>query len=154
MDQATKLYIPALRPVYERLAPLSYPLIRVFGGAMLMPHGAQKLFEWFGGNRTNMAGLFSRLGLEPALPLVYFVGAIEFFGGFLIAIGLLTRPFAFLAFCSMVTALYTNHLPRGFFVTGNSNGLEFTLLWSVVLLAITLRGGGRYSVDHWRKREF
>ena len=31
-----------------RLAPLGYPLIRITAGLMLMPHGAQKLFGWFG----------------------------------------------------------------------------------------------------------
>jgi len=38
--------VPALTPLYAKLSRLSYPLIRVATGLILMPHGAQKLFGW------------------------------------------------------------------------------------------------------------
>ncbi len=41
--------IPVLAPLYAKLSRLRYPLIRAATGLMLMPHGAQKLFGWFGG---------------------------------------------------------------------------------------------------------
>jgi putative oxidoreductase len=66
----TRLIIPALKPLYERLAPLSYPLIRFVTGATLVPHGAQKLF---GGDLAGMAQGFSAMGLEPALAVVIFM---------------------------------------------------------------------------------
>jgi putative oxidoreductase len=65
-----RLIIPALKPLYERLAPLSYPLIRFVTGATLVPHGAQKLF---GGDLAGMAQGFSAMGLEPALAVVIFM---------------------------------------------------------------------------------
>ena len=56
-----------------------------------MVHGYDKLF---GGAYKGMVGFFTKLGLEPANVLVGYVGSIEFFGGILIALGLLARPFA------------------------------------------------------------
>ena len=44
--------------IFERLAPLGYPLIRITAGLMLMPHGAQKLFGWFGGYGLEATGQF------------------------------------------------------------------------------------------------
>jgi putative oxidoreductase len=69
----TRLIIPALAPLYGKLSGLSYPIIRFFTGLMAMPHGAQKLFGWFGGDIQGTAGFFSQIGLEPALPLAYLV---------------------------------------------------------------------------------
>ncbi len=44
------------------------------------------------------------------------------------------------------------HLPIGFFWTGR--GLEYPLMWTVLMLAIAARGGGRLSVDRALGREF
>jgi putative oxidoreductase len=119
---------------------------------MLVPHGAQKLFEWFGGSRAGMAQLFSKLGLEPALLMVYAAGTVEFFCGLLIAIGLFTRPAAVAASVMMAVALLTAHLPSGYF--DYAGGIEFPLMWLLVLVAIVLRGGGECSVDRKLGREF
>ncbi len=51
--------VPALAPLYARLSRLSYPLIRATTGLMLMPHGAQKLFGWFGGYGLEGTGGFA-----------------------------------------------------------------------------------------------
>ena len=80
--------IPALNGLARFFEPAAEPLLRLVTGLLLVPHGAQKLFEWFGGNTAGTAAFFSKFGLEPALQLVYLTGAIEFFGGILLAIGL------------------------------------------------------------------
>ena len=93
-DRVTPRPRPIIAPLgalYERVAPLSYPLIRATAGLLLMPHGAQKLFGLFGGDIGATAGLLAKIGIQPALPLAYLVGCVEFFGGLLMAIGLLTR---------------------------------------------------------------
>ena len=89
-----RLIVPALGPLYARLAGLSYPMIRFFTGLILVPHGAQKLFGWFGGGGLEGTGQFfsANLGLEPGLLFALLVGATEFFGGLFLAVGFLTRP--------------------------------------------------------------
>jgi putative oxidoreductase len=151
-SSAVQYRIPALAPVWNSLSQLSYPLIRFTAGAMLAPHGAQKLFEWFGGNRAGTAMFFAKLGLTPALPMVYAAGFVEFFCGLFIAIGLFTRPAAVAASVMMTVALVTAHLPRGYFLA--SGGIEFALFWLVVLVAIALRGGGAVSLDRKLGKEF
>ncbi len=117
-----------------------------------MPHGLWKLFGITGGTHADMVDYFVSLGLEPAELLVYAVGVVEFLGGILIAVGFLTRPAALAAATTTgVAALYA-HLPLGFYV--DNGGVEFSLLWAVVLLMFAVRGGGRFSVDAWLGREF
>ena len=52
----------------------------------------------------------------------------------------------------MAVAVVQVHLPAGFFWT--SGGYEYPLLWGIVALSFAIRGGGRYSVDHYIGKEF
>ena len=145
--------VPALAPLYASLSRLSYPLIRAATGLALMPHGAQKLFGWFGGyGLEGTAGFFSQnLGLEPGLLWAALVGGIEFFGGLFLAFGLLTRPAA-LAVAVVMAVAVTVHLPNGFF--WNAGGYEYPLLWGLIALAIAFKGGADLSLDRALGREF
>jgi putative oxidoreductase len=153
MDQSSDMrrIIPALKPITDALAEPAYALTRFVAGAFLVPHGMWKLFGVTGGTKHEMIDFFSRIGLEPAALLVNLVGAVEFAGGILIALGLLTRPAAALATITTATAALYFHLPLGFYV--EPGGVEFAGLWAIVLLMIVIRGGGRISVDHWLGRE-
>jgi putative oxidoreductase len=137
--------IPAIAPITQALSPLAEPLIRITAGLLLVPHGAQKLFGWFGGYGIEATGQFfaSKLGLPPALAVV--TGLIEFFGGLMLAVGLATRVVAALVVGMMTVAVLQVHLGAGFFWT--SGGFEYPLFWGIVALAYVLRGGGRYSLD-------
>ncbi|MFQ6018646.1 MAG: DoxX family protein [Kiloniellaceae bacterium] len=150
----TRLIIPAFQPLYARLSSLSYPMIRFFTGLILMPHGAQKLFGWFGGRGLESTGGFfaQRLGLEPGIFWAGLVGSTEFFGGLFVAIGFLTRPAAVGVVTIMTAAIFTVHLGKGFFWSGG--GVEYPLLWGLVALAIVFRGGAELSVDRALGREF
>ncbi len=149
---STKLIIPALGPLYGSLSKLSYPMIRFFTGLILMPHGAQKLFGWFGGDIQGTAGFFTKIGLEPALPLAYLVGGTEFFGGLLLAVGFLTRPAAVGIAILTAVAWFKVHLVNGFF--WNAGGYEYPMFWCFVAVALAFRGGGELSVDRAIGREF
>ncbi len=151
MDRA-RLIIPAVGGLYEAGSGLVYAWIRFFSGLFLMPHGAQKLFGWFGGNIDGTAGFFSKIGLEPALPLAYLVGATEFFGGLFIAIGLLTRPAAVAAAVLLLVAAFYVQLGNGFF--WNKGGYEYPLLWAILMIGIFFRGGGELSIDRAIGKEF
>ena len=131
---------------------LSWTIVRVATGAMLMPHGAQKLFGWFGGHGLAGTGqFFQSLGLAPGLLFAGAAGLTEFFGGLLLVLGLLTRASAAAVVALMAYAAFVVHLGNGFFWT--SGGLEYPLLWGLIALAILIRGGGEFSLDHrigWR----
>jgi putative oxidoreductase len=150
----TRPIIPALGPLYANLARWSYPLIRAATGLILMPHGAQKLFGWFGGRglEATGSGLAQNLGLEPGLFWAALVAGTEFFGGLFVALGLLTRPAALGVTIIMAVSVFAVHLPNGFF--WGQGGYEYPLLWGLVALAIAFRGGGEMSLDRAIGREF
>jgi putative oxidoreductase len=137
---------PSLIGSLDRVAHLSWPMVRIITGLLLIPHGAQKLFGWFGGHGLAATGQFfeSALGMSPGILWAGLAGSVEFFAGFALVLGLLTRPAALAAAVLLVVAL-TVHIPAGFFWT--DGGIEYPLMWAVLALAIFLRGGGAYSLD-------
>jgi putative oxidoreductase len=146
------LYIPALGGLYDKIRCLAWPLVRIVTGLFMMPHGAQKLFGWFGGSPEGVAGFFAKIGLEPAMPLVIATGVVEFFGGLLLVLGLFTRPAAVAAAVLMLVAVAKVHLGNGFF--WSANGYEYPLMWAVLAIAIACKGGGTLSLDRKIGREF
>jgi len=150
----TRLILPALEPLYARLSRLSWPMARAFTGIMLVPHGAQKLFGLFGGSGLSATaeGFEQHLGLSPGLLWAGLTGGTEFFGGLLLAVGLLTRPAAVGVVILMAVAVIHVHLPNGFF--WSNGGVEYPLLWGLIALAIAFRGGGEMSLDRAVGREF
>jgi putative oxidoreductase len=151
-NSSTKLYVPAVQGLYDSLSPWGYPIMRIATGLFLMPHGAQKLFGLFGGSAQGMAAFFAKVGIEPALPLVYAVGCIEFFGGLCIALGFLTRPAAVAVVIMMAVAIIKVHLGNGYFWT--QGGFEYPLLWGILAFTIFCRGGGPRSIDAKIGKEF
>ena len=142
--------VPLLQPVYAALAEPAYGLLRLIAGAFLVPHGMWKLFG-ITGDQAQMVQFFAGIGLHPAMLLVIAVGLIEFLGGILVTLGLLTRPAAFAAAVTTGTAALYFHLPNGFYV--DNGGTEFASLWAVALLFIAVRGGGAISLDRLFGRE-
>lgn len=135
-------------PLVDRLSPLAFPLVRVATGLLLMPHGAQKLFGWFGGYGLTATGQYfeGTLGFSPGIVFATLAGLVEFFGGLALVLGLLTRPVA-LAIAVFMGVALSVHVPNGFFWT--EGGIEYPLMWGLVAFAIFLRGSDRYSLDQW-----
>jgi len=143
--------LPAIAPITDALSPLTDPMLRAAAGLLLVPHGAQKLFGWFGGYGLDATGQFfaTKLGLPASFALL--AGLIEFLGGIALALGLGTRAVAALVAGLMGVAAFQVHLGNGFFWT--DGGYEYPLLWGIVALVFAIRGGGRYSLDHLIGRE-
>jgi len=141
-----RLFVPALGTIYEKLAPLGWPLVRFAAGIMLVPHGAMKLF----GGMEGTIGFFSQVGLEPAALLAWYVALLEFVGGILLAAGFLTRIVAAQVVGFMAVAVMF-HAGNGFAWT--AGGYEYPLMWGAIALAILFRGGGPLSVDAKLGRE-
>jgi putative oxidoreductase len=140
---APRLMIPGLAAIYQSLSPYSYSFMRFCVGAMLVPHGYGKLFE--GGAAGLANNFFVKWGLAPPMAWAYWIAILEFAGGILLALGLLTRPVALLIAIEMAVAVFGVHLPSGFFWT--ARGFEYPLLWGLLCLAIAVRGGDRLSID-------
>jgi putative oxidoreductase len=141
-----KLFVPALGTLYEKLAPLGWPLVRIAAGVMLVPHGAMKLF----GGMAGTIGFFSQIGLEPAVLLAWYVALLEFVGGILLAAGFLTRVVA-AQIVGLLAVAVTVHWGNGFAWT--QGGYEYPLMWGAIALAILFRGAGPLSVDALLGRE-
>jgi putative oxidoreductase len=145
-SSSSRLVWPGLSGFYANMVEVSYLLLRVAAGLILMPHGAQKLFAWWGGpGMTGTTTFFGRVGLNPAEPLAWLAACIEFFGGILIAVGLFTRPIAAAIAIEMAVIVLVVHWPRGFFSA--QGGIEYPLLWGFVFLFIAFIGGGKWSLD-------
>jgi putative oxidoreductase len=121
--------------------------LRVVLGGLLIGHGTQKLFGWFGGGGIDgTAGMFEKLRFREPRGSAVLAGLGEAGGGLLIALGALTPVGAVGIVGVMITATVAVHLPNGLWNT--KGGYELPLLNGVVALAIVSVGPGRYSVDH------
>ena len=135
-----RLLFPGLRSFYAAAQPLSWFIIRVSAGLMLIPHGWPKVQSGI----AATAAAIAKRGIQPAEPFAVVITVIETIGGLCIALGLFTRFWAAAAAIEMAVIVYA-YLPSGFGWT--RPGYEYALLWGLTMLAIALRGGGPWSVD-------
>jgi putative oxidoreductase len=136
----TKLLFPALKPFYDFVEPLSWLLIRLTVGLMIIPHGIPKLMA---GVTATAAMALERRGIGAAEPFAVVLMILETLGGLCVALGLFTRFFAVAIGIEMMVIVY-HHLPK-FGWTGP--GYEYPLMWGLIMFAIALRGGSAYSLD-------
>ena len=152
MATQTHYIIPALGKLWDKLDNYTWAFLRVCMGLWYIPHGMQKLFGVWGGNVNGLAkGIENVLGWKPALFWAYYIGCLEFFGGILLVLGLLTRPVAALFVGFMYVAAFHFNITRGYFWT--QGGTEMPLLLLAIALVILVRGGGEYSLDRRLGRE-
>nr|WP_269134610.1 DoxX family protein [Vibrio cincinnatiensis] len=138
---------------YEGI-PQSYaPLaLRIPIGIILMAHGAQKLFGWFGGYGLQGTGQWmASIGLEPGVLMAFLAGSGEFFGGLFLLIGLLTRPAALVTAFTMIVAIFTVHIDNGLFMA--NNGYEFGLALLAATVSLLISGAGNLSIDRLLSRQ-
>lgn len=136
--------IPFLARIYGPAAPLGYALVRLCTGAILVPHGVQKLFS--GGAASSVAGkAFAAWAFPAPLAWTYGIGVLELFGGLMLALGLFTRPIALLFAIELLVFILGVHIDKGWL--WNRGGVQYPLLLFGLALAFVVRGGGRYSLD-------
>jgi putative oxidoreductase len=122
-------------------------VLRLVVGLLFAGHGAQKLFGIFGGHGLHgTAGFFEGIGLKPGRLHATAAGLIEFGGGILLALGLIT-PIASAALIAVMTAaVITVHFPKGVWVT--DGGYEYNLVLAAAAFALSGIGAGSWSLDH------
>jgi putative oxidoreductase len=139
--------LPVLKPFYDAVIPLAWPLVRIAVGWDLIVHGWGKILR----GPVQQAALLSRDGANFGVEFAIFLTFIEFVGGICIALGLFTRFFAAAIGIEMGYLTFHHYWGNGF--SWLNRGYEYTLLWGMVTLAIALRGGGPWSLDRKLGRE-
>lgn len=124
----------ALRDSLSPYSPRILSIMRIVSGLVFMAHGTGK-----------------HLGF-PTLPMAFDVGSspwlagwIELIAGALIALGLFTRPAAFIASGTMALAYFLMHAPASFFPV--LNGGDAAILYSFLFLYFVFAGPGPWSLD-------
>jgi putative oxidoreductase len=138
---AARLFIPPLGRLYDIFRPITELLIRLMAGGALAFHGFQILF----GNIEGAGRFFESIGFDDGLLWAWVVGILEFGGGLLLALGLLTRVAAAAIIVFLVVAIVIYHWPFGF--NWEARGFEYPLFWSIVVFHFLVQGGGRFSLD-------
>jgi putative oxidoreductase len=120
-------------------------LLRVIFGLLLVGHGTQKLFGWFGGyGLEGTGGFFHSLGFRPGKAMAAVAGISEVTGGLLLALGLLA-PLAGAVIVGTLLVAASVHVEKGLW--GSNGGYESALLYAVVGAAVALAGPGAASLD-------
>jgi len=149
MFDTRRLIFPGLARLYQRFAPLSYAFMRFSTGAVLFPHGVQKVFF------APIQRYVDTIG-SHGLPMPYFLALCTLFaesvGAACLAFGLFTRLAAAMIWIEMTVIIIVFQWKFGYFWT--ARGIEYALLWWLLCIAIFFRGGGRYSLDYLIGKEF
>jgi putative oxidoreductase len=136
-----KLIFPGLAGFYAWCREIAYALVRIVIGYNVFMHGWGKFNTGIGGVSAYM----TKTGLVPGSAFAGAAMFLETVGAICIILGLFTRFFAAALAIELGVAFLAVHLAKGFAV--GQGGYEYVLLLGIVMFAIAIRGGGRYSLD-------
>jgi len=123
-------------PNLDMWSPRVLSLLRIMAALLFMQHGLMKVFHFPA----------PQPGAPDPLPAILMVAAwLEMAGGGLLALGLFTRPVAFLLSGEMAVGYFLAHAPKGFYPA--LNGGDAAVLFCFVFLYLALAGGGEWSLD-------
>jgi putative oxidoreductase len=139
-----------IKKLFETSEDITPFVLRVFVGFLMLMHGMQKLFGWFGGE--GMSGTMTHLmgmGMPAYLATLYMMcDPLVCLG---LVPGFMTRIAALLLTIEMTVAIFMIQLPYGLFMNWSGRqsgeGMEYNLLVIVVAIALMIRGGGKWSID-------
>jgi putative oxidoreductase len=120
---------------------------RVVIGGLVIGHGTQKLFGWFGGpGRAGTEAMMESLDLRPGKVHALAAGLTETVSGALLAAGLATPAAAAGITGVMTTAIAKVHWPNGPWVA--KGGWEYNVVLIAAVTALADTGPGDLSLDH------
>ena len=120
--------------------PQFLSVLRIMAGLLFLEHGTSKYLGFPHVDKVPEALSMSGVG-----------GMLELVGGALIALGLFTRPVAFLLAGEMAIAYCYAHAPRAFFPVLNAG--DAAILFCFVFLYLFFAGPGPWSIDAMMKRK-
>ena len=122
-------------------------VLRIVVGLLLVGHGAQKLFGWFGGGGlSGTAGFFRSVGYWPPRLMAGFAGLAELLGGLSLAAGFMT-PLAAAAIIATMLNAGAVHRRNGLWAV--NNGYEYPLALGTAAATLGFTGAGTASLDAW-----
>lgn len=116
--------------------PQALAALRIMSGLLFLAHGTQKFLSFPGGERAGAGWGFDGPGA--------YAGVIELITGVLIALGLFTRPAAFVASGTMAVAYFLAHAPQGAFPV--NNGGDAAILYCFIFLFLIFAGPGAFNL--------
>jgi len=124
------------------LSDLGLLLVRLLAGGMMLTHGLPKFDRLFGEGPVKFADPFG-LGPEISLGMVLFA---EVGCSLLVMAGFKTRWATLPLLFTMLMAAFYAHAADPF------GKKELSLLFFTLFLSILISGGGRFSVDGWKRK--
>lgn len=122
-----------------RLVAAIHSAVRAVVGVLFAAHGAAGLFGVLGGISPN-GGTFA-FGYWPG----WWAALLGLVGGAMVAVGLFTRPTAFVCSAMMAYVYVIVHMPHALLPT--ASGGETAALFSLIFLLIASIGPGSFAVD-------
>jgi len=126
----------------ETWAPRVLSILRIVAAALFFEHGLQKLFDIPARPLTASA--------PEQFTLIWLSGVFELIGGALLALGLFSRPVAFLLSGEMAVGYWMVHAPKSFIPL--LNGGDGAILYCFIFLYIFFAGPGPWSLDAMREK--
>jgi putative oxidoreductase len=121
---------------FQVWSPRVLSVLRIVTGLLFMQYGSAKLFH------IPHVAMFDNLHLMSLLGIQ---GVLELGGGFLLLIGLFSRPVAFVLSGDMAVAYFMAHWPRSWLPI--LNGGDLAVLFCFVFLHLWAAGPGPWSID-------
>jgi len=127
-------------------------LVRLAIGLFFAISGANKLFV--AGRRQTMYETLVAAKVPFPLLMTYFVSGVEFVGGAMLIVGLLSSVACFALLIDMIVAVLTTKLsaiPKGLSPLNWIDDLLFfpEILYVLFFVWLICSGPGRFSVDYW-----
>ncbi len=120
-------------------------IIRVVFGLLMIGHGTQKLFGWFGGyGLSGSSGFVASRGFAPAKFWTATGSISEAVGGLLFLLGFLSPLGSIAIAAAMLTAIIGFHWPKFW---ASDGGYEHPLVMLTAAVGVGLSGPGAYSLD-------
>jgi len=124
---------------------LAFLILRLVFGLGFAVHGYQALFAGEGAMERMATGI-AEWGWPAPEAWAYLAKITELVGGVMIALGFLTRAASLACAGTMVIAIWKVHINDPF-----TGGWEMAALYLAAFLALLLTGGGKLSIDGFRK---
>ena len=127
-------------------------LVRVSLGLFFAISGANKLFV--GGGTKPVYEALVKAKVPFPHPMAYFVSGVEFVGGSLLTVGLLSSPACVALLIDMIVATLTtavSAVPKGLSPLNWLDDLLYLpeVLYALFFVWLLCSGPGKFSVDHW-----